>query len=152
LPLRAGPVILPGDSSNQCSSVSGGNTPGLYCLVAVLVRANDPRKTFVGLQQSYRPNGPWTDFTHAITLKSNDISTSYLNAAIQMRAPSVLYLRAYATFDDGEPYLPRSAPTSVLEVRLLANGKLDCPHQHRVSSNGQTTVLCGFSGGQIYGD
>lgn len=154
VPLEAGPVVVPGGTDGvTCRSVSGGPSPGLYCLVTYIVRANDPREHWIGAEIAYDVNGPWTVDVRDRMRDGNASPDNLLEATLNLRAPSQIYIRGFATFDDGEPFLPRSTPSTPVLIDLRADGSLNCAHPHTVENpDGTATSVCAFSGDARFSD
>lgn len=154
VPLKAGPVVVPGGLDGvRCRTVSGGPSPGLYCLVTYIIRGNDPRMHWVVAEKAYDINGPWTVDVRDRMRDGNESPDNLLEATLNLRAPSRIYIRGFATFDDAEPFLPRSAPTGSVLIDLKADGSLSCANPHTVhNSDGNATFLCAFSGDAKFSD
>jgi len=140
LPARPGPLVLPADGDfDACRSVSGGVRPGLYCLVTVFAQSNDTRQHVIAWETGPTSSGPWSfvarDYVHRPLSQPEQ---TIFHTVVNLRAPSVIYVRAFATFDDAEPLLPRSAPSTPLQIDLAQDGSLTCP---KVPSNFSVTGL-----------
>lgn len=153
VPLPPGPLAVPGGADGvRCRTVSGGPKPGLHCLMSYLVRGNDPRPHVVAVEIAYESDGPWTHEVHAfMNQPGTQAPDSLLSSTIQLRAPDRVYLRAYATFDDGQPFLPRSASTRPVAINLQADGTLRCERPHRVTTPARADI-CAFSTDDRYSD